>query len=513
MGCLDIFGFEAFQHNSLEQLCINVTNEQLQNYFNKHIFIMEQEEYARENVDFSRIEFIDNQDTLDLFLKKPMALLPILEEESHFPKGTDLTFTEKCVATFSAHPAFEAPRSYHDLHFTLTHYAGTVTYTTKGFLVKNRDTLSPDITGLLRASGSDYVSSLYLSDGDSATVGTNKRQNTMSAGFRSSLTDLVTRLYSCEPHFVRCIKPNQQQRKQTWNKELVSRQLQYSGVLETIKIRKMGYSYRVPFETFVRRYKVLVYKYHENPPPTRDTCRRICQAIQLGDYQLGTTKVFMKYHHATELAALAKEQADALVFLQKIVKAHVARQKHAELLAAKRKQDLLVADLLQYIHAVGHNKRRHFVELVNQDEAQRAKRDWLRHVQREAAEAEAARREAEWHKKKKLKDIANEPKKVATRFVNGYMIWFQNEHLDIRVGPLPYPWKQKVDSLSGRYYFKHLETKRTTWVDPRSYEWRKHDPLETVVSGCRLSELKMECTGYQRDTCRDVDIKQAQIDG
>lgn len=274
----------------------------------------------------------------------------------------------------------------------------------------------------------------------------------------------------------------------TWNEQLVARQLQYSGVLETIKIRKMGYSYRLPFDVFVKRYKVLVYKFHEHPPPTRETCSKICLAIRLGDYQLGRTKVFMKYHHADELAAMAKQYADALVFLQKVVKAHVARQKHAELVAAKRRQDGEVASLLSFIEEGGSTKRLRFVNLVMQDEAQRANRQWLLRVQQEAAEAEAARQERERLKKERIRDRKSEPKKMRSLFINGYMVWFCNEHLDLYVGDLPYPWKRKLDSLSGRYYFKHLETKRTTWVDPRSYEWRKHDPLKTVV--CRTLAYK-----------------------
>eukprot|EP00043_Microstomoeca_roanoka_P015730 m.157834 g.157834 ORF g.157834 m.157834 type:complete len:1018 (+) comp16320_c2_seq1:150-3203(+) len=483
LGLLDIFGFENFKINSLEQMCINITNEQLQHYFNHHIFVYEQEEYRKEGVDFSRIDFVDNQPTLDLFLKKPQGIFSILDEESHFPKGSDLTFTEKCVAALTSHPsqAFKPPRSQRDLSFTITHYAGTVSYQTMTFLEKNRDTLSHDIVSVMASSLDTLLSELFdPATASDVTVGTNKRQHTLCAGFKLSLLDLVKQLQACQPHFVRCIKPNPQQLPARWDDALVSQQLTYSGVLETIKIRKMGYSFRLPFDDFVNRYKILAYKYHENPPQTQETCDAICKYVKLDDYQVGSTKVFMKFNHADILSTLKKEQSEALVFLQRIVKAHIARSKHVTLLAAKRKQDERVAQFFERAEMACDSKATKMTALKAEDASKQEERKWLHRVKQEAARQEALKAQREAERLAKLEAIKNQPLKFKTTPYNGFFVWERNEHLELHVGKLPKPWKMKLDKRTNRHYFKNTESKVTTWVDPRSYEFRKHDPLLTT---------------------------------
>ncbi|EGD78782.1 myosin heavy chain [Salpingoeca rosetta] len=482
LGLLDIFGFENFKINSLEQMCINITNEQLQQFFNQHIFVYEQEEYKKEGVDFSKIDFVDNQATLDLFLKKPQGIFSILDEESRFPKATDLTFTEKCTAALTSHPsrAFKPPRSQRDLCFTITHYAGTVEYQSTNFLEKNRDTLSQDVISVLAASTDPLVSQLFDPTANAnATVSTNKRQQSLTAGFKVSLVDLVKRLKQCHPHFVRCIKPNAEQMASRWEEDLVSRQLTYSGVLETIKIRKMGYSFRLPFQEFVTRYKIIAYKFHENPMQSSETCQVICSHAKLDDYQVGHNKVFMKYNHAEVLADLQREQSSALVFLQKIVKAHVARTKFSSLLQEKRKQDRRVTDFLTIAETRGTTCTLRMDKLKEEDAAKQEDRKWLTRVKKQAARAEARRAQKEAERQARLEAIKNEPAKVKTLPHNGFFVWERAEHLDLHVGPLPPPWKKKIDKRTNRHYFKNMESKVTTWVDPRSYEYRKHDPLET----------------------------------
>lgn len=266
IGLLDIFGFEIMRINSLEQMCIDLANEQLQNYFNTHIFVLEQQEYEREGIDVSKVAFKDNQPTLDLFLQKG-GLISILDEESKFPKASDLTFTNKCGAALATHPskAYKPARSDKDLLFSVEHYAGVVEYTSENFLEKNRDTISLDVTQLFEASSEKLLASFYAAPAAAAAPAKGKGKSnkvTLVAAFKKSLAELMERMNASQPQLIRCIKPNREKQPKKWDPELVARQLLYAGVLETIKIRQMGYSFRVPFDAFVRQYKNITYHYN-----------------------------------------------------------------------------------------------------------------------------------------------------------------------------------------------------------------------------------------------------------
>lgn len=161
MGILDIFGFECFDSNSFEQLCINLTNEQLQWYFNEHIFAMELAEYAKEGISGKDITYENNEPLLELILSsKPLGLLGILDEESNFPKASDTTMILKFHEAFKGHKDYKRPKGNEEI-FTLSHYAGNVTYEGFGFLEKNRDTLAVDVVGALRLSDNSLVKLLF----------------------------------------------------------------------------------------------------------------------------------------------------------------------------------------------------------------------------------------------------------------------------------------------------------------------------------------------------------------
>eukprot|EP00730_Choanoeca_flexa_P001716 TRINITY_DN10754_c0_g1_i3.p1 TRINITY_DN10754_c0_g1~~TRINITY_DN10754_c0_g1_i3.p1 ORF type:complete len:1194 (+),score=379.51 TRINITY_DN10754_c0_g1_i3:43-3624(+) len=488
LGMLDIFGFEDFDVNSLEQLCINTTNEQLQNYFNKHIFVMEQEEYLAENIDIARIEFPDNQPTLDLILQKPEGIFAICDEQSHFPKATDLTMTEQFADNLTKHAsgAYKTARSNKDLLFHLTHYAGEVTYQTDGFLEKNRDQISADVTKLMQSSGSALLASLFAeAPAPSASRGTSKkRQVTVLSGFKTSLKDLVDRLDRSQPHFIRCLKPNAEKKPGKWTDELVERQLTYSGVLETIKIRKMGYSFRLPFDTFVKRYKLVGYRFHEQPALTSESCSVIADHAGLDDYQLGKTKIFMKFNHAELLGQQAAIQSNALMFLQKVVKGFIARQQHQEKLEEKRRQDALVDSLLSYIDNSCEPVYNGVLQVCQRDKAMAADRAaFNERLRREDQQRKELERAKEAKRQQILADMAANPRSPSS-YMEGYRVWMRNEHLDFFVGALPRNWRKAIDPRSGRPYFKDLSTRFTTWVDPRSAQTRPLDPLE-----CKGDEL------------------------
>jgi len=492
IGVLDIFGFEVFKKNSIEQMCIDLTNEQLQGYFNHHIFVAEQEEYKAEGIDVAKISFPDNTPTLDMFLKKG-GIFSILNEETRFPKATDLTFTQKCTAALSSHKskAFKGPRSDRDTKFTVTHYAGQVEYCTDDFLEKNRDKLSDDITEVLVASGDALLAKLFdpTRPSNQASAGSGKKAPTLCSIFAESLKDLMTRMGKCQPHFIRCLKTNGKKKPHLWEEELVTRQLRYAGVLETIKIRKMGYSFRMAFGDFVKSYNNVSYHYHEDPPQTFETCMKILDSLKnetksqkqnFDDSEVGKTKVFMKYYHADMLGVIAKRHSSAVSFLQKIVRGHVARQQYLVQRTAARLQTKQANELLTLIESHGEKASENAQKLKKEDEKASQDRDWLERVKMQAAMAEAEKMQAEEEAKVKLKAVENEPTEVKTKSVNGYFVWQRNEHLTLKKGALESPWRKKLDEATGRYYFKNTETKTTTWIDPRSLDFdeRPHNPTE-----------------------------------
>ena len=277
IGILDIFGFECFDNNSFEQLLINLANEQLQFFFNDHIFKMELDEYAREGIDGSKITYEDNQPVLDMLLQKPLGLLAICDEEALFPKGVDQSMIEKFHNHLTKLKGYERPPG-NEPRFTVAHYAGKVTYDGEGFLEKNRDTLSMDIIAAMRLSGNELLSSLFgagkedKKDRQKSRKGKGNarkdmkksmkrvakdaektRKTTVGAEFKTSLAELMRKMNAAAPHFVRCIKPNMDKRPDHFVDDMTTKQLRYTGMLETTRIRKEGYSHRPTFADFLSR--------------------------------------------------------------------------------------------------------------------------------------------------------------------------------------------------------------------------------------------------------------------
>nr|ASM47588.1 myosin VIIa [Leptochiton asellus] len=329
IGVLDIFGFENFDHNSFEQLCINYANENLQQFFVQHIFKLEQEEYDNEGINWKHIEFVDNQDALDLIAVKPMNIIALVDEESKFPRGTDNTMLDKLHRNHGKNKNYLRPKSSMNTTFGLNHFAGVVFYDANGFLEKNRDTFSTDLIQLIQTSQSKYLKSLFTDD---VTMGmdTRKRAPTLGAQFKKSLDLLMKTLGSCQPFFVRCIKPNEFKKPLLFDRELCCRQLRYSGMMETIRIRRAGYPIRHRFSDFVDRYRILV---SGVKPSHMEECRaastRICrEVLKDADFQMGKTKVFLKDAQDVYLEQ-QREQALArrILIIQKVVRGwHVRRQ-------------------------------------------------------------------------------------------------------------------------------------------------------------------------------------------
>ncbi|NWH70764.1 MYO3A protein, partial [Piaya cayana] len=258
IGILDIFGFENFAVNRFEQLCINLANEQLQHFFNHHIFQLEQATYKEEELPWETITFNNNEPILDLLLAKPLGLLSLLDEQSAFPQATDKTFVDKLNSSFKGNLHFQ-PGRHHVLSFSIIHYAGKVQYTAGGFLEKNRDTLPANVRGLFINSVTPLLSMLFtgksLCSDRASHVNQGPPWQELSVGGEAphSLMVLMERMYSANPHFVRCIKPNSQKEPGVVDNQVVLLQLRYNGLLETIRIRRDGFSWRPSFEEFAER--------------------------------------------------------------------------------------------------------------------------------------------------------------------------------------------------------------------------------------------------------------------
>ncbi|XP_066056591.1 myosin heavy chain, skeletal muscle, adult-like [Chamaea fasciata] len=315
IGVLDIAGFEIFDFNSLEQLCINFTNEKLQQFFNHHMFVLEQEEYKKEGIEWTFIDFgMDLAACIEL-IEKPMGIFSILEEECMFPKATDTSFKNKLYDQhLGKSNNFQKPKpgkGKAEAHFSLVHYAGTVDYNITGWLEKNKDPLNETVIGLYQKSSVKTLALLFASAGGEAEAsgggggggkkGGKKKGSsfqTVSALFRENLNKLMTNLRSTHPHFVRCIIPNETKTPGAMEHELVLHQLRCNGVLEGIRICRKGFPSRVLYADFKQRYKVL----NASAIPegqfidSKKASEKLLGSIDVDhtQYKFGHTKVFFK---------------------------------------------------------------------------------------------------------------------------------------------------------------------------------------------------------------------------
>ncbi|XP_068466187.1 myosin-7-like [Phaseolus vulgaris] len=304
IGVLDIYGFESFKTNSFEQFCINLTNEKLQQHFNQHVFKMEQEEYKKEEIDWSYIEFVDNQDVIDLIEKKPVGIIALLDEACMFPRSTHETFAEKMYQTFIGKKRFNKPKLSRT-DFTIKHYAGDVTYQTNLFLDKNKDYVIPEHATLLRASKCSFVSGLFPPSPQDATK--SKKFSSIATQFKLQLQSLLETLNATEPHYIRCVKPNNVLKPRIFDNNNVLQQLRCGGVLEAIRISCAGYPTRKKFEEFVQRFSILEPEVLKSCRDGMTACKRILDRVDLKDYQIGKTKVFLRAGQMAELDACRAE--------------------------------------------------------------------------------------------------------------------------------------------------------------------------------------------------------------
>ncbi|XP_070704559.1 myosin-11-like isoform X1 [Pempheris klunzingeri] len=366
LGILDIAGFEIFEDNSFEQLCINYTNERLQQLFNHTMFVLEQEEYKREGIEWNFIDFgLDLQPCIELIERpnNPPGILALLDEECWFPKATDVSFVDKLLNTHTGHVKFSKPKQHKDkLMFSVLHYAGKVDYNAANWLTKNMDPLNDNVTALLNNSSSTFIQDLWkdvdrvvgletmtkMSESSAPTSTKSKKGMFRTVGqlYKESLGKLMTTLHNTQPNFVRCIIPNHEKRAGKMDSNLVLEQLRCNGVLEGIRICRQGFPNRIVFQEFRQRYEILAA--NAIPKGFMDGKQACCLMVKHLDldtnlYRIGQSKMFFR----TGVLAQLEEERDLKLTVIIIAFQAQARGFLARKAFSKRQQQLSAMKVIQ----------------------------------------------------------------------------------------------------------------------------------------------------------------------
>lgn len=404
IAILDIFGFENFKQNGFDQMCINLANEQLQYFFNQHIFAAEMGSYAAEGLELGGdILFSDNKAALDMFFRRPIGLLALLDEECNFPKASAKSLLNKFNKNLAAEPLYNEVKG--DYAFEVVHYAGAIHYHAEGYIEKNTDPLPDLIPPCFEASKSSLLRMMYNSEWDLSEAvndsrgkskrgltlnatkkGRNKTQkksrktlnkrhasqkksrkagpapapsggggggkksnknepNTVSAHFRISLAGLMSKMGLCDPHFIRCIKPNAAKVPHKWEVDLVLRQLTYTGMLQTVQMRREGYPFRIPFAEFFEQYHGIVWDFKCPMKGDAQTCKELLTKLEehvdakreergltsittkLSGWKVAKSMIFLKYWHVDLLDGLTYPFGVSALRIQTCFRAYIARKK------------------------------------------------------------------------------------------------------------------------------------------------------------------------------------------
>ncbi|KAJ3130576.1 Myosin type-2 heavy chain 1 [Physocladia obscura] len=358
IGVLDIYGFEHFKVNSFEQFCINYANEKLQQEFNAHVFRNEQEEYRREKLQWTNIEFSDNKECIEL-IEMRMGILPLLDEESRLQSGigSDTTFMRNMTQHLSTHKYWKKGR-FGNTDFTIMHYAVDVTYNSAGFVEKNKDSMSEELQAVLEKSSNLFLKELFVEEEiDAESLLGVVRQNstvqklkkpTLGSMFKNSLEELMTTIRATEGHYIRCIKPNMEKEPFKFTGPMVLSQLKACGVLETIKISSAGYPSKVDYAMFCSRYSVLISSNFWNMDK-KELAQKIVFAAGIAPelYQFGETKIGLfedkrKARNQKYVTLLSKNARRfmqrqkflrlkaAAIYLQSVIRGAIVRKQVAE---------------------------------------------------------------------------------------------------------------------------------------------------------------------------------------
>ncbi|KAJ9054568.1 class II myosin [Entomophthora muscae] len=518
IGVLDIAGFEIFEVNSFEQLCINYNNEKLQQFFNHHMFKREQEEYLREGIDWKFIDFgLDLQPTIDLIEKSnPIGILSCLDEECVMPKATDKTFTEKLIALWKDKSDKFGALKFHQ-GFMLKHYASNVEYRTEGWLDKNKDPLNENITRLLAHSSEKHIAALfadYLVDAILSGRSRTKKGvfRTVGQRHKEQLSLLMAQLNSTEPHFVRCILPNQEKRPGKINTPLVLDQLRCNGVLEGIRICRAGFPNRLPFSEFRQRYEILA----PGAIPRgfmdgKHATQLILEAVQLDPnrYRIGGSKVFFR---AGVLAELEESRDANLTYLvsqfQAACRGYMARKlyrKRIDQVKAIRiiqKNARVYVQLREWSWWKLYTKVKPLLNVTRVDEELKKKEDSIRSLEvqigterQQRAELDRARSELD-SEKRKLEELLMSERSAA----------LDNEEILRRTQQREVALEEELREMAAE--FEQIEAQLEEVAQARAESFSKYEELSHQLEEEILQAKKLD----KEKSGREEQIKQLQAE-
>ncbi|XP_027909793.1 myosin-2-like isoform X1 [Vigna unguiculata] len=322
ISILDFYGFQTFQKNGFEQFYINYANERIQQHYNRHLFKLEQEDYELDGIDWTKVDFEDNQGCLDLFEKKPQGLLSLLDEESNLPNVSDLTFANKLKHHLHPNPCFKGERG---RAFRVRHYAGEVLYDTNEFLEKNRDTMSSDCIQFLLSCNCELLP-LF------SKMFNQSQKQSVATKFKVQLFKLLHQLESTMPHFIRCIAPNTKQLPGIYDEGLVLHQLRCCGVPEIVRLSRAGYPTRMTHQEFSRRYVFMLSEANVSHDPLSISVA-VLQKFNIPSemYHVGYTKLYLRAGQIDALENMRKQILQGIVGIQKCFRGHQVRGCFCEL--------------------------------------------------------------------------------------------------------------------------------------------------------------------------------------
>ncbi|XP_014245704.1 myosin heavy chain, muscle isoform X15 [Cimex lectularius] len=420
IGVLDIAGFEIFDYNGFEQLCINFTNEKLQQFFNHHMFVLEQEEYKREGIDWAFIDFgMDLLACIEL-IEKPMGILSILEEESMFPKATDKTFEDKLNTNhLGKSPNFQKPKppkpGCQAAHFAIGHYAGVVSYNITGWLEKNKDPLNDTVVDQYKKGTNKLLCEIFAdhpgqsggADPSGGKGGRGKKGGgfaTVSSSYKEQLNNLMTTLKSTQPHFVRCIIPNELKQPGVIDSHLVMHQLTCNGVLEGIRICRKGFPNRMVYPDFKLRYKILNPAAVEKEPDQKKAAGHVLESTGLDPdmYRLGHTKVFFRAGVLGQMEELRDDRLGKIIgWMQAYIRGYLTRKEYKKLQEQRLALQVVQRNLRKYLQLRTWpwwkmwTKVKPLLNVANVEEEMRKLEELVAQTQAALEKEEKARKEVE----------------------------------------------------------------------------------------------------------------------
>ncbi|KAI1883877.1 hypothetical protein AGOR_G00220610 [Albula goreensis] len=524
LGILDIAGFEIFEDNSFEQLCINYTNERLQQLFNHTMFILEQEEYQREGIQWNFIDFgLDLQPCIELIERpnNPPGILALLDEECWFPKATDVSFVEKLMNTQANHPKFSKPKHLKNkTEFSVQHYAGRVDYNASNWLTKNMDPLNDNVTQLLNNSSINFVQELWkdtdrvvgldtitkMSDSSMPSASKTKKGMFRTVGqlYKESLTKLMTTLHNTQPNFVRCIIPNHEKRAGKMDAHLVLEQLRCNGVLEGIRICRQGFPNRILFQEFRQRYEILAAgAIPKGFMDGKQACSQMVKHLDLDPnlYRIGQSKVFFR----TGVLAHLEEERDVKITVVIMAFQSQARGFLARKAFAKRQQQLTAMKVIQrncaaYLKLKNwqwwrlFTKVKPLLQVTRQEEEMSQKEEELQKAKEVALKAEAELKDVT----QKHTQLVEERNQLAERLQTETELYMEAEEMRVRLEAR----KQELEEILQE-------------MEARLEEEEERDQVlqaERKKMQQQIQELEEHCLG-EEDARQKLQLEKVAADG